>query len=38
MYIDSPNFPRRKVVNDRGQGLGGGFGLERLQLANFVTE
>lgn len=37
MYIDSPNFPRRKVVNDRGQGLGG-FGLERLQLANFVTE
>lgn len=37
MYIDSPQFPRRKVVADKNQPVGG-FGFERLQLANYVAD
>jgi hypothetical protein len=37
MYIDSPQFPKRKVMHDNSAG-GGGFGYERMQLANFVAD
>lgn len=36
MFIDSPNFPRRKIVNHQSQ-LMAGFGYDRIQLSNFVT-
>lgn len=37
MYIDSPEFPKRKVVGEKNQ-RGGGFGYERIQLANYVAD
>jgi len=37
MFIDDPNFPRRKVVY-ANQPSYRDFGSERMQLANFVAE
>ncbi len=37
MFIDSPQFPKRKVVYDNSRPAGG-FGYERMQLANFVAD
>ena len=37
MYIDSPNFHRRKVMNFEKQEIGN-LGLERAKLANYVQD
>ena len=38
MYIDSPNFPRRKVVGGDHLTNLSGMGSDRAKLANFVAE
>lgn len=38
MFIDSPQFPRRKVVIAQNQPITAGFGEERAKLAHFVAD
>ena len=37
MYIDSPEFKKRKILRDNNNPASG-FGIERLQLANHVVD
>lgn len=37
MYIDSPSLSKKKVLNSKNN-INGGFGYERIQLANYVAD